>query len=168
MIYEYLSLRRTGESILILKLFYMHVQRKMRIQGREEGFRVMCLLWIVITIIAFFYSWTKGLQLYFILALSVSSLMILFGALVYLGHIGFLAGFNTMSEKELKEYDMNKVTSFVGISFAATGLVSFFTAFFTLYLFSEPLSFAIFAVVFMAMTFFSAFYPASKKFKVHP
>ena len=140
----------------------------MRIQGRKKGFRLICLLALAVVIITLVYTVAMEFSAFLFILLFISVLTILLGAFVYLGHVGILAGFNTMSEKELKEFNMQKVTSFVGIAFAATGLASFFTAFFTLYFFNGGLSFAMFIVVFMVMTLFTAFYPASKKFKAHP
>ena len=167
-IYEYLSLRRTGEPILILKLFYVHVQKKMRIQGREKGSKLICFLALVIVITTIVYTAAEGFSAFLVILLFAGVLTILLGAIVYLGHAGILAGFNTMSEKERKEYDMEKVTSFIGIGLAVTGFVPFFAAFFMMIAFDGGTSFAVFFLLFMVMILFVAFYPASKKFKANP
>jgi hypothetical protein len=140
----------------------------MRIQGREKGFRIICLLWMTIPITVLIQYLTDGENVAFIIASLAATLVIILGAFVYLGHFGILAGFNTMSEKELKEFDMEKVTSFVGMGFTATGLVPFFAALFVMEFADEGTSFAIFFLLFMIMTLFVAFYPASKKFKTDP
>jgi len=143
-------------------------RRKMRIQGREKGSKIICLLAVVIVITASAYMIAEGFDTFILIITLVCMLMIFVGAIVYLGHVGILAGFNTMSEKELKEFNMEKVTSFAGWGLVAAGFIPFFTAFFTMILVDEGTSFAVFFLLFVIMILFIAFYPASKKFKVNP
>jgi hypothetical protein len=140
----------------------------MRIQGREKGFRLICSLALAIVILTLVYTVAVEFSGFLFILLFMSVLTILLGAVVYLGHVGILAGFNTMSEKELKEFDMDKVTFFVGWGFAMTGLIPFFAALFAMFLIDGGASFAVFFLLFIIMLFFVAFYPASKKFKAHP
>lgn len=86
------------------------------IRGRLKGAIALGLLWTAIASASYFFPES---QLYapgvFLLLLLVSLLMAVFGVVTYLGESLFIAGFNTMTERERSKYDMRRITLFMGV-----------------------------------------------------
>ena len=138
----------------------------MRIENRKKGATVMCASWVAIVIISTIYFILTGFDATLVIVLLTDTIMVVIGIPVYMGHIGILAGFNTMSEKELAEYNIPKITSFVGIFFVLTALVSFLATFIAFVISGPHDAFAVFFIVFLVMLLFTAIFPSSKRFKV--
>ena len=102
------------------------------------------------------------------MALFTSLIFLPIGVFVYLGRVGILAGFNTMSPSEIKEYNMEKISLFMGISFTLTAFISFFATLVALLLVADAGTAAgVFLLVIMVMVFSISIYASGKRFKVN-
>ena len=97
----------------------------MLIENRKKGATILCATWIIVPLTASLFFSSVDVFLVVIVG-GISAFLHMFGILAYLGYYEGFAGFNMASEEELEEYDMEKMTSFMGVSFFLTGHVMFF------------------------------------------
>ncbi|MCL2890263.1 MAG: DUF3784 domain-containing protein [Methanomassiliicoccaceae archaeon] len=135
------------------------------IEGREKGFRLMQLFWVVV-IAAAVYAYLSDHGLVDVLGFAfMAGVLQLCGSFVYRGHVGMLAGYNTMSPEEQDKYDMVKMSSFLGICWVTASFVSYTASVIALYTIGWGAAFALLMILFLAPVFFSVFYVNTKKFK---
>jgi len=135
------------------------------IEGRKKGFWLMQLFWaVVIAAIAYAYLSDEGF-VYTLIAAFTIGIFQLCGAFVYLGYVGMLAGYNTMSPEEQSKYDMVKMSSFLGIFWVMTAFISFSASFIAMITVGETAAFAVLMILLLAPLFISVFCVNTKKFK---
>ena len=135
------------------------------IEGREKGFRLMQLFWMVVAAAAV-HAYLSDHGLIEVLSYALTAgILLLCGSFVYRGHVGMLAGYNTMSPEEQNKYDMVKMSSFLGICWVTASFISFTGAVIALYTIGGGAAFAVLMILFLAPVFFSVFYVNTKKFK---
>ena len=127
----------------------------MMYRERWIGALAMGLLWAVATGISYYILCDKLNTFGLWMMLFSSLLMVVFGLTVYLGGIMVLAGFNTMTEQERSQYNIEEVTSFVGILLVLLSYISLLM-----------LVYFVFIGVFLAIVIFMAIYVSvGKRFR---
>jgi len=134
------------------------------IEGRRKGFRLMQLFWVFVAAVAAYAYLTDLGLIYVSIAAFTAGIIQLCGSFVYRGHVGMLAGYNTMSPAEQNKYDMEKMSSFLGICWVTAAFVSFTASVIALYTIGE-VGFAVLLFLLLTPVFFSVFYINAKKFK---
>lgn len=99
----------------------------MYIKGRGKNALIMSIVWIIIPIITAAYILSGRMGNEMIILMLISAMFHFLGVIVYTGSYEAVAGFNTMSDEEIRGYDMKKLTSFLGISWVIGSYVYFFT-----------------------------------------
>lgn len=89
----------------------------MYIKGRGRNALIMSIVWIIVPIITAVYISSGRMGNELIIIMLIGAMIHFLGVIVYTGSYGAMAGFNTMSNEEIKEYNMEKITSFLGILF---------------------------------------------------
>lgn len=98
------------------------------IEGRLKGAAAICLLWMVAVAVTFYLisGSNSGAMILVFLAVSLFPMMI--GLTVYFGNVEVLSGFNTMTELERSRYNIDEVSSFMGMFFAVFAYTIFLMA----------------------------------------
>jgi hypothetical protein len=137
----------------------------MIIKGRWKGAFIMIVLWsIAVTVTALFFGDRIDEAMILISMLS-SSFLLGIGMVIYLGEYMVLAGVNTMSEKERSQYNMDEITSFMGIILA----IESFVIFVALACVWDVMYFVIGILVFLAILVVAIVYVnISNRFKTDP
>ena len=99
----------------------------MYIKGRGKNALIISIVWIIIPIITAAYILSGRIGNEMIILMLISAMFHFLGVIVYTGSYEAVAGFNTMSDEEIRGYDMKKLTSFLGISWVIGSYVYFFT-----------------------------------------
>lgn len=99
----------------------------MHIKGRGKNALIMSIIWIIVPIITAVYISSGRVGNEMIILMLMCAMFHFLGVIVYTGSYEAMAGFNTMSKEEIKEYDLEKVTSFLGILFVIGSYVFFIT-----------------------------------------
>ncbi|MCL2712869.1 MAG: DUF3784 domain-containing protein [Methanomassiliicoccaceae archaeon] len=136
----------------------------MMIKGRKKGAGMMFLLWCAAPVTFLAYSIEHETEMFFLITLLTSALIMAAGIAIYLGHVNLLAGFNTMDPKERAKYNVEKLSSFMGIWLVLMAFVMFFTTFAASVFMSEFAVVIVFTAVITVMTFFAVIYANGKKF----
>jgi hypothetical protein len=136
----------------------------MLIEGRKKGFAVMQSFWIMAIAAVYAYA-TEEIGTFLLVLMFMTGILQLIGSFVYLGYTGILAGFNTMTQSEMKKYDMEKVSSFLGISSVSIAFVLFLISFFILTTVGGEEAFAVLFVLFISFVLLLAVYPSAKRFR---
>ena len=103
------------------------IRDQVLIESRKRGAIALCATWIIIPLASLLFFSSSDIFLLVLIG-GISAFLHMFGILAYLGYYEGFAGFNMVSEEELEEYDMEKMTAFMGISFFLTGHLMFFAA----------------------------------------
>lgn len=85
------------------------------IDRRRKGALLLSALWIFVALTMLYFMRDKDLNLTFWAFFLVSLTTAILGIAVYLGTAKLLAGLNTMSDEELSTYNIEKITSFMGV-----------------------------------------------------
>ena len=85
------------------------------IKGRGKNALIMSIVWIIVPVITAVYISSGRIGNGLIILMLMCAMFHFLGIIVYTGSYEAMAGFNTMSDEEIKEYDMEKMTSFLGI-----------------------------------------------------
>jgi hypothetical protein len=87
----------------------------MAIKGRTSGALILWVLWAAAAVFTAFLTPPGEAAGMIWVWFLFSAFITVLGLIVYLGHYMFLAGINTMTEKERSMYDLEKISSFMGI-----------------------------------------------------
>ena len=138
----------------------------MAIEGRKKGAGMMFLIWCTAPVSFLAYSAAHATDVFLVAVLLTSALIMGAGIAVYIGHVDLLAGFNTMDPKERAKYNIEKLSSFMGIWLVLMSFVMFFTAFIASIFMSELAAVMIFTAVIIVMAFFAVIHANGNNFRV--
>ena len=142
----------------------------MHTETKKKKIRMMCALWGVVPAVFCIYvfavgSPNDGAAALFIAVMFISGIFMAWGAFIYLGHIGLLAGFNTMAPEELEKYDTEKVSAFMGMSLMVAAFALLFSSAVILLTINDVATIAVSFLIIALMVLFSAFYVFGERFK---
>ena len=133
------------------------------IEGRRKGALIMGLMWIAVAAVVMLYLPKEDVDAMMWIWLLSSLIVMVCGIVVYLGFYMLIAGVNTMTANERSRYDMDKITSFMGISLVLTSLI-FYLAW-PLSVLYGFLMFGVMIALFIAAVLFMVIYLNTKRFK---
>ena len=126
----------------------------MMIEERWKGALALSLLWVALMAVTlFFFDLVPKVS--WLLTLFIPLLIMVFGLIIYLGGYVLITGVNTMTKEERSRYDMNKITSFMGIFLILLSYIGFLMT----------ISFVFFVVFIAAVLAAFVYLFASKRFK---
>jgi len=136
----------------------------MYIESRGRNAVLLCIMWLLVPAAMLFLQIEFNAFTAIIAALG--AFIHMFGVLAYLGFYEGFAGFNTATDEELSHYDLNKMTSFMGISFCIAGCM-FSVISFILGKHSGVMAAMIVSIVFLlvALISVSIYMSVSKRFR---
>ncbi|MDR3074909.1 MAG: DUF3784 domain-containing protein [Candidatus Methanoplasma sp.] len=135
----------------------------MLIEERRKKAIVLCGVLAIVLVIEAAYA--NGESLMF-MAFLISTVTGILGIAIYLGDYSLMAGANTMSDEEIKKLDMDRVTSFMGLSMLAISIIVFFITIVSIGRVGTSESVIIMVVAYVAMIIAVTIHLAtSKRFK---
>lgn len=138
----------------------------MHIKGRGKNALIMSIVWIIVPIITAVYISSGRVGNEMIILMLMCAMFHFLGVIVYTGSYEAMAGFNTMSKEEIKEYDMEKVTSFLGISWVLGSYIFFFILLIGFTMFSISTAIVLSTILFTVIAILSSVYSGvGKRFK---
>ena len=90
----------------------------------------MGLLWAVVMAAALFFFDLGADGTYLLICLFTSMFMLVLGLVVYMGGAMLLAGYNTMSKEQQAKYNIDEITSFMGMFMTIISIIAFFMMFY--------------------------------------
>jgi hypothetical protein len=136
----------------------------MMITGKRKNALEMGILWVAAVAVIALLTPKGEMTVIAWIWIPITFIMAILGLVIYLGHYMFISGFNTMTEKELAVYDMDKITTFMGLSLVILSFI-----FFLIWPLMEIYGFGAFAVMTIIIFIFGvilmAAYTNSKRFK---
>ncbi len=138
----------------------------MYIKGRGKNALIMSIVWIIVPVITAVYISSGRIGNGLIILMLMCAMFHFLGIIVYTGSYEAMAGFNTMSDEEIKEYDMEKMTSFLGISWVLGSYTFFFTLLIGFTIFSTSTAIVLSTILFVVIVISSSIYSGvGKRFK---
>ena len=90
----------------------------------------MGLLWAVVMVaVLYFFDFDLD-RSYYLICLFTSMFMLVLGLVVYMGGAMLLAGYNTMSKEQQARYNIDEITSFMGMFMTIISIIAFFMMFY--------------------------------------
>ncbi len=138
----------------------------MHIKGRGKNALIMSIVWIIVPIITAVYISSGRVGNEMIILMLMCAMFHFLGVILYTGSYEGFAGFNTMSKEEIKEYDLEKVTSFLGISWVLGSYIFFFILLIGFTMFSISTAIVLSTILFTVIAILSSVYSGvGKRFK---
>lgn len=138
----------------------------MHIKGRGKNALIMSTVWIIVPAITAVYILSGRMDNELIILMLMCAIFHFLGVIVYTGSYEAMAGFNTMSDEEIKEYDIEKLTSFLGISWVLGSYIFFFTLLIGSTILSTSTAIVLSAILFVVIVISSSIYSGvGKRFK---
>lgn len=138
----------------------------MYIKGRGRNALIMSIVWVIVPVITAVYISLGYAGNDLIVLVLVGVLFHFFGVILYTGSYENFAGFNTMSKEEIEEYDIEKITSFLGISWVLGSYIYFFTLLIGLSMFSKLTAIMVSIILLVVIVISSSVYSGvGKRFK---
>lgn len=141
----------------------------MQIEGRGKKAAIISLVWMIVPLIVAIGINESLLDETWIILTIVCCIPHFLGAIIYTGSYEAFAGFNTSNEEELKEYDLVKMTSFLGLSWIAASYL-FFAILLVGSIASWPILYTLLGsilVLIVILTISGIYAGVGKRFKVH-
>ena len=123
------------------------------------------IIWIIVALICIYISYNENNLLPISIVLCTSLFLILISILLDFGYLNVLAGFNTMDENELKEYNTEEICSFLEKWYAISTIILFVIFTITLIKISEFWAMLSFAILFVISLVVSGIIVSTKNFK---
>ena len=123
------------------------------------------IIWIIVALICIYISYNENNLLPISIVLCTSLFLILISILLDFGYLNVLAGFNTMDENELKEYNTEKISSFLEKWYAISTIILFVIFTIILIKISEFWAMLSFAILFVISLVVSGIIVSTKNFK---
>lgn len=138
----------------------------MYIKGRGKNALIMSVVWIIIPVITAVYISSGPMDNELMILMLMCAMFHFLGVILYTGSYENFAGFNTMSKKEIEEYDIEKITSFLGISWVLGSYIFFFTLLIGFTIFSTSTAIVSSTILFVVIVISSSIYSGvGKRFK---
>ncbi len=138
----------------------------MHIKGRGRNALIMSVVWIIVPIITAVYISSGHVGNDLIVFMLIGAVFHFFGVILYTGSYENFAGFNTMSKEEIEEYNIERITSFLGISWVLGSYIYFFTLLIGLTMFSKLTAIMVSIILLVVIAISSSIYSGvGKRFK---
>lgn len=97
----------------------------MFIKHRIRSTIILFLIWLSVPALYVYASLNDYADSFTLILFFMSTTFMIFGLIFYMGNAQIIAGFNSMSSNELKEYDMERVSVISGLCWFSMSLIVF-------------------------------------------